>query len=203
MPQQPNTGDAGSPRRPRTMDKPRRAAWAAAFERLDAEREVPTALHEDLTAPWPVRGPGRGRRPGRGDLRAGLLAARIRLVAHPSAGAHHRGRVAPASSRNSAHSTPRRRCGTTSSPARMTPTIGRCWITSRRGISNSAGCFPIRWPRGRSSFTWEIRRSRPRRSLEVTMGAPPMRRRIGTWRWPRCFTCSDTWACTDRTCAVA
>ena len=41
MPQQPNTGDAGSPRRPRTMDKPRRAAWAAAFERLDA-----ALLHE-------------------------------------------------------------------------------------------------------------------------------------------------------------
>ena len=36
MPQQPITGDAGSPRRPRTMDKPRRAAWAAAFKKLNA-----------------------------------------------------------------------------------------------------------------------------------------------------------------------
>ena len=58
MPQQPNTGDAGSPRRPRTMDKPRRAAWAAAFERLDAEREVPTALHEALLRPGLFEGLG-------------------------------------------------------------------------------------------------------------------------------------------------
>ena len=36
MPQHPITGDAGSPRRPRTMHKKRRAAWKTAFRQLKA-----------------------------------------------------------------------------------------------------------------------------------------------------------------------
>ena len=48
MSQQPITGDAGSPRRPRTMDKPRRAAWAAAFEKLDAGLAVTAEEHAAL-----------------------------------------------------------------------------------------------------------------------------------------------------------
>ena len=61
MPQQPITGDAGSPRRPRTMDKPRRAAWAAAFKKLNAGLEVwemPAEEHADLLRPGLFEGLG-------------------------------------------------------------------------------------------------------------------------------------------------
>ena len=54
MPQQPITGDAGSPRRPRTMDEPRRAAWAAAFKKLNAGLkvwEMPAEEHAALLRP--------------------------------------------------------------------------------------------------------------------------------------------------------
>ena len=54
MSQQPITGDAGSPRRPRTMDKPRRAAWAAAFKKLNAGLkvwELPAEEHAALLRP--------------------------------------------------------------------------------------------------------------------------------------------------------
>ena len=54
MPQQPITGDAGSPRRPRTMDEPRRAAWAAAFKKLNAGLkvwEMPAEAHAALLRP--------------------------------------------------------------------------------------------------------------------------------------------------------
>ena len=54
MPQQPNTGDAGSRRRPRAMDKQRRAAWNAAFKKLNAGREVwemPAEEHAALLRP--------------------------------------------------------------------------------------------------------------------------------------------------------
>ena len=54
MPQQPITGDAGSPHRPRTMDKPRRAAWAAAFKKLNAGLkvwEMPAEEHAALLRP--------------------------------------------------------------------------------------------------------------------------------------------------------
>ena len=54
MSQQPITGDAGSPRRPRTMDKPRRAAWAAAFKKLNAGLkvwEMPAEEHAALLRP--------------------------------------------------------------------------------------------------------------------------------------------------------
>ena len=51
MPQQPITGDAGSPRRPRTMDEPRRAAWAAALKKLDVGLKVPAEVHAALLRP--------------------------------------------------------------------------------------------------------------------------------------------------------
>ena len=54
MPQHPITGDAGSPRRPRTMDEPRRAAWAAAFKKLNAGLkvwEMPAEEHAALLRP--------------------------------------------------------------------------------------------------------------------------------------------------------
>ena len=61
MPQQPITGDAGSPRRPRTMDKPRRAAWAAAFKKLNAGLkvwEMPAEEHAALLRPGLFEGLG-------------------------------------------------------------------------------------------------------------------------------------------------
>ena len=51
MPQHPITADAGSTRRPRGMDKQRRAAWDAAFEQLDAGLAVPAEVHEALLRP--------------------------------------------------------------------------------------------------------------------------------------------------------
>ena len=51
MPQHPNTGDAGSPRRPRDMDARRRAAWDAAFEKLDAGLAVTAEAHAALLRP--------------------------------------------------------------------------------------------------------------------------------------------------------
>ena len=51
MPQHPNTGDAGSPRRPRDMDARRRAAWDAAFEKLDAGLAVTPEAHAALLRP--------------------------------------------------------------------------------------------------------------------------------------------------------
>ena len=54
MPKHPITGDAGSTRRRRDMDKQRRAAWDAAFEQLDAGLavwEMPAEAHEALLRP--------------------------------------------------------------------------------------------------------------------------------------------------------
>ena len=54
MPKHPITGDAGSRRRPRAMDAPRRAAWAAAFKKLNAGLEVwemPAEEHAALLRP--------------------------------------------------------------------------------------------------------------------------------------------------------
>ena len=51
MPQQHRPGDAGSTRRPRGMDKQRRAAWNAALKKLDAGLAVPTEAHEALLRP--------------------------------------------------------------------------------------------------------------------------------------------------------
>ena len=51
MPQHPITGDAGARRRPRATDGQRRAAWAAAFEKLDAGLQVwemPAEAHAAL-----------------------------------------------------------------------------------------------------------------------------------------------------------
>ena len=61
MPRQPITGDAGSPRRPRTMDEPRRAAWTAAFKKLNAGLkvwEMPAEEHADLLRPGLFEGLG-------------------------------------------------------------------------------------------------------------------------------------------------
>ena len=54
MPKHPITGDAGSRRRPRAMDAPRRAAWAAAFKKRNAGLEVwemPAEEHAALLRP--------------------------------------------------------------------------------------------------------------------------------------------------------
>ena len=54
MPQHPIIGGAGSRRRPRAMDKQRRAAWAAAFKQLKAGVkvwEMPAEEHEALLRP--------------------------------------------------------------------------------------------------------------------------------------------------------
>ena len=51
MPQHPITGDAGSPRRPRTMHKKRRAAWKTAFRQLKAGLEVTPEAHAALLRP--------------------------------------------------------------------------------------------------------------------------------------------------------
>ena len=53
MPQQPRRGDAGSTRRrrDRDMDEQRRAAWDAAWKKLDAGLAVPTEAHEALLHP--------------------------------------------------------------------------------------------------------------------------------------------------------
>ena len=51
IPKHPNTGDAGSPRRPRDMDARRRAAWDAAFEKLDAGLAVTAEEHAALLRP--------------------------------------------------------------------------------------------------------------------------------------------------------
>ena len=54
MPQQPRPSDAGSRRRRRDMDKPRRAAWAAAFKKLNAGlkmSELPAEEHAALLRP--------------------------------------------------------------------------------------------------------------------------------------------------------
>ena len=51
MPKHPNTGDAGSPRRPSDMDARRRAAWDAAFEKLDAGLAVTAEEHAALLRP--------------------------------------------------------------------------------------------------------------------------------------------------------
>ena len=54
MPKHPITGDVGSTRRPRAMDMPRRAAWAAAFKKLNAGLkvwEMPAEEHAALLRP--------------------------------------------------------------------------------------------------------------------------------------------------------
>ena len=54
MPQQPNTGDAGSTHRPRAMDAQRGAAWKAALKKRKAGREVwdmPAEEHAALLRP--------------------------------------------------------------------------------------------------------------------------------------------------------
>ena len=61
MPQHPITGNAGSPRRRRHMDAPRRAAWDAAFAQLDAGRqiwELPAEEHDALLRPGLFEGLG-------------------------------------------------------------------------------------------------------------------------------------------------
>ena len=88
MPQQPNTGDAGSRRR---------AAWAAAFEKLDAGLavwEMPAEEHAALLRP--------GLFEGLDEVAAQEEAACVvrywlhgfGLVAHRPAGAHHCGPLA-------------------------------------------------------------------------------------------------------------
>ena len=67
MPQHPRPSDAGSRRRRRDMDKPRRAAWAAAFEKLDAGLkmwELPAEEHAALLRPGLFKGLGEAAAPG-------------------------------------------------------------------------------------------------------------------------------------------
>ena len=205
MPKHPITGDAGSRRRPRAMDAPRRAAWAAAFKKRNAGLEVwemPAEEHAALLRP--------GLFEGLDEVAAQEEAACVlRYCLHefdwspiPPRGPTIAANWPSLESKFDAQHADEAFAELHPGQRGMTPTIGRRWIVPR-GVASQTGpaVSRIRWPRGRSSVTGES--CRPRRSLEVTMGAPPMRRRIGTWRWPRCFTCSDTWACTDRTCAVA
>ena len=97
MPKHPITGDVGSTRRPRAMDMPRRAAWAAAFKKLNAGLkvwEMPAEEHAALLRP--------GLFEGLDEVAAHEEAAYVvrywlhgfRPVAHPSAGSHHCGPVA-------------------------------------------------------------------------------------------------------------
>ena len=58
MPQQHRPGDAGSTRRHRGMDKQRRAAWDAAWKKLDAGLAVPTEAHDTLLRPGLFEGLG-------------------------------------------------------------------------------------------------------------------------------------------------
>ena len=61
MPKHPITGDAGSRRRPRAMDAPRRAAWAAAFKKRNAGLEMwemPAEEHAALLRPGLFEGLG-------------------------------------------------------------------------------------------------------------------------------------------------
>ena len=185
MPQRPITGDAGSPRRPRDMDARRRAAWDAAFEKLDAGLEVTPEAHAALLRPGLFEGLSPVAAPEE-------AACVVRYWLHgfdwspiPPRGptiAAQWPRIESAFSPQHADEALRNYI----QASRHDPTIGRRSIASRRGITISTGCFPHRWTRGRASVTGES--GRPRRSHAVTTGAPPMRRRIGTSRWPRCFT---------------
>ena len=71
MPKHPITGDAGSAHRPSAMDKQRRAAWDAAFEKLDAGLpvwEMPAEEHEALLCPGLFKGLGPVATPDEADF---------------------------------------------------------------------------------------------------------------------------------------
>ena len=98
MPQQPNTGDAGSTHRPRAMDAQRGAAWKAALKKRKAGREVwdmPAEEHAALLRPGLFEDLDAVAAHEEAAYVVPLLAARIRLVAHRPAGSHHCGPVAP------------------------------------------------------------------------------------------------------------